>query len=137
MAAFAIYASLSTRHRLPLVFHRENAISDWDVVASRDLHQPVVGIAANDIVVRGFATDNATKRYHTMPARMGGGVRDEARSNRLPQHLRDFECPGHAKTVIAHTLRLERRDGAIGQLIGDLIVKAPLDDEHSDRKSVV
>ena len=60
-----------------------------------------------------------------------GAARNEPGGDRLRQHLRDLQCARHGDAVVRDALRLECGDGAADELVGDLLVEAPLDDEHA------
>ena len=131
VSAFAVGAAARPRQRLLLGVDGQDAVADRHGVLDGDLHQPVIGVVADDVVVRGLAADDAAERDGAVPLAVVGAARNEPRGSRLRQHLRDLERARHRDALVRDALRLERGDGAADELVGDLLVEARLDDEHA------
>ena len=74
----------------------------------------------------GLAADDAAKGdAAAMPSRPA----DEAVGERQAERERDFERARHGEPLISHLMRIKLLDGAAGELVGDVLVEARLDDE--------
>src|SRR5689334_8074923 len=60
--ALALPAATSTLQRLLHRFHRQDRVPERNAVPDGNVHQPVVCVVADDIVVAGLAADDAAER---------------------------------------------------------------------------
>ena len=77
--------------------------------------------------MRGLAADDAAERD---AATVTPGAADEAIGKSKAERQRNLESPRHGDALIFDALRLQLLDGATGELIGDVLVEAGLDDQH-------
>src|SRR5215469_11683489 len=119
------------RERLRLVLDGENAEADGELMLDRKLLQTPRAFAADIIVVRRLAADDAAecdvavKACFTRAARLGLDGKADGGGN--------LEGTGHGETLVARPGRIERRDCAARQLVGDMRVISRLD-EHDMRR---
>src|SRR5262245_44083388 len=81
----------------------------------------------HDVEMDGIAADDAAERHHTL-------VGSAAMFRRLDRHgdrRWNLERAGHRDAIDRNLCRIERAHRAGEQLIGDVVVKARLDDENS------
>src|SRR5262245_53856060 len=88
------------------------------------------GLPRHDLVMGGLATDDAAKRD---AAAMAPCPADEAGGEREAQRKRDLERARYRDPLIFDAAALELHHGAAGELIGDVLVEARLDDQHRAR----
>src|SRR5713226_6763786 len=128
LAALVLAVDAGARQRLRLVFHRENAEADGEAVLERELLQPTRALAADIVVMRRLAADDAAERDIAVEARLARAVR--LRFDGKPDRRRDLEGSRHGEALIARAGGVERGDRALGQLVRDMRVIARLD--HHD-----
>ena len=93
--------------RLFMCINGQDRVAKRDRIAHRDIHHPVVGVVAHDIIVAGLTADHATKRDR---ARIFASRRCRCQQPRLDggaQCLRDLKRTRHLDTIIARTGRVE------------------------------
>src|SRR5512135_2712705 len=83
----------------------ENAEADGHGVLHGELMQAGGGLARHDVVMSGLAADDAAERE------------------------RDLERSRHRNPLIGDALSIELVDRAAGELVGDVLIEARLDDE--------
>src|SRR5262249_18930834 len=113
----------------------ENAVANGNGVADGNVHKPVVGVVANDIVVRRLPADDAAERDRTVPdaGLIAFGARNAPGGGRLRQHLPDLKRARPRVAVDRRALGRQHGFRAGDELIADRIVEAALDDEHARR----
>ena len=89
------------------------------------------GFARHDVVMGGLAADDAAKRD---AAAMAACPADEAVGKREAQRKRDLERARHGDPLILDAAAFKLVDRAAGELIGDVLVEAGLDDQHRARR---
>src|SRR5262245_16868129 len=111
-------------------FAGQDAETDRHGMLHGQLMQGAGRFPRHDIVMGGLAADDATERH---AAAMTAGLSNEAIRKREAEREADFERTGHGDALIGDATRLEFLDGAACKLVGDVLVKASLDDENRAR----
>ena len=66
--ALALAAAARALQCLRFGLHRQDRVAERNGVARGDVHQPVVGVVAHRVVVRGLAADDAAQRHAAVEA---------------------------------------------------------------------
>ena len=115
--------------RLGLGVDGQDGVAQGNAVLDGQLHQPVIGVVADDVVVRGVAADHAAERHATIEAGVGIVGADQAGFDGLRQRQRNLERAGHDDALETGACGLQLGDGADCQLLADALVVAGLDDQ--------
>src|SRR5947208_2864970 len=110
--------------RLRLVLDGENAETHRELMLDREPLQAARALAADIVVMRGLAADDAAQRDIAVKARL-------ARAPRLSldgkaDRRRYLEGARHSEALVAGASRIKRRDCAARQLVGDMRIIARL-----------
>ena len=84
----------------------------------------MIGVVADDIVVRRLAPDDAAQRNRA-------DISVVEQWHRRRQRLRNFERARHRYPIERHPMRLEFGNRACRQFIGNIFVKPRLDNEYT------
>ncbi len=95
-----------------------------------ELMEPSGGFARHDVVMGGLAANDAAE---SDAAAMAPCPADEAVGEREAERERDLKRARHGNPLIGDALRVELLDRAAGELVGDILVEARLDDEDRAR----
>src|SRR5512143_212161 len=104
----------------------EDAEADRHGVLHGELMKSGGRFARHDVVMGGLAADDAAERD---AAAMAPCPADKAVGEREAERERDLERARHGDPLIGDALRVEFLDRAAGELVGDILVEARLDDE--------
>ena len=86
--------------RLGLGVDGQDGVAERDGVADGNVHQPVVGVGADGVVVRGLAADDAAERDAAVEAGVGVVRADQPCLDGLGQRLRDLQRAGHGDALV-------------------------------------
>ena len=101
---------------------REDAEWDRDRKRSGELGQGSRDRVSEDVEVRGLASDQAAERNDRI---------ETTRAREQGDRRRQLEGAGHLELLDLRAYRERRRDGALGQFAGDLVIPARSDDRDS------
>ena len=93
--------------------------------------KPAAELPRHDIVMGGLAANDAAKGD---AAPMASCPTNEAVGKCEAQRQRDLQRARHGEPLIGHVVGFKLVDGAAGELIGDVLVEAGLDDENRARR---
>ena len=131
--ALALAPAARALHGLGLGVHGQDGVAERDGVGDGDLHQPVVGVVADDVVVRGLAADDAAE--HDAAVEAGAGVvrADQVRPSRPAPAPGESPARPARRCARRCPRRVELGDRACRQLSAIFLVVGRLDDEDRAR----
>src|SRR5215472_16915289 len=131
LPALVLLVGTRPRQRLRLVLDSENAEADGELMLDGEPLQAARAIAADIVVMRRLATDDAAERDIAVKPRLARAPR--LRIDRETDRRGNLEGARHGDALIAGARRVERRDRAARELIGDMRIIARLD-QHDMRR---
>src|SRR5579864_2282306 len=131
LPALVLLVGPRSRQCLRLVLDGENAKADGELMLDGELLQAARALAADIIIMRRLAADHAAERDIPVKARLARAAR--LRLHRETDRRGDLERARHREALVAGARRVERRDGAARELVGDMRVVARLD-QHDMRR---
>ena len=125
--AFTRAAATRPIQSLLFILDGQYGVTNGNSIIYRDTHEPMIGVLDDNIVMRGLTANNAAQRDDAVIAFR---IIFETPSSDGGNHgLWYFQCAGHNNPIMAGALRFNLSDCPGIKFIGDVLIKAGLDNE--------